>query len=365
MESPQIRGRLTRSVSAEPKHVSSARHPVPERRPDPTGRGRMPPPLPPTGGHLSGAESRSSGGVERFRNILLVAGLDDGPVPRRVLERALSLARANRAKLTFIGVVHVPEVFREVLSPGRLARIRREQRRSLTRLAAVAEERGVETETELVVGKPFLEIVRKVQRSEHDLVMTQGGREIGAGVIDSTTMQLMRKCPCTIWVVRPHASNPHAGVLAAIDPDGTDSEKESLNRRIMEVAISMARLESSEVHVVHVWESSGIPPGSYGEVWKSWEVTARSEIKRRLSEFLAEYELGPDPRVHLLAGRPAIAISELVSEEQIDLLVMGTVCRTGVRGFFVGNTAEGVLERVDCSLLTVKPDGFASPIQLA
>ena len=299
--------------------------------------------------------------MARFRNILLVAEVEEGPVPRRFLERALSLARANRAKLTFIGVVHEPELFREILPPERLARTRREQRRSLTQLAAAADERGVEAETVLAVGRPFPEITRKVQHSGHDLVMTQGGRESGAGVIDSTTMQLMRKCPCAIWVARPQVSHQHPGVLAAIDPVGTDPERESLNRRIMEVAISMARLESTELHVVHVWEFSGIPPGAYGEVWKSWEVTARSEIERRLSEFLAGYELGPDPRVHLLAGRPAIAISELASEEQIDLLVMGTVCRTGVRGFFVGNTAEGVLERVDCSLLTVKPDGFASP----
>ena len=75
-----------------------------------------PPPLPPTGGHVSGAESRSSGGMERFRNLLFVAGLDHGPVPRRALERALRLARANRAKLTFIDVVHEPELFREIRS---------------------------------------------------------------------------------------------------------------------------------------------------------------------------------------------------------------------------------------------------------
>ena len=58
-----------------------------------------------------------------------------------------------------------------------------------------------------------------------------------------------------------------------------------------------------------------------------------------------------------LRGSSAVAISEVASDERIDLLVMGTACRTGIRGFFVGNTAEGVLERVDCSLLTVKPNG--------
>lgn len=41
---------------------------------------------------------------------------------------------------------------------------------------------------------------------------------------------------------------------------------------------------------------------------------------------------------------------------------MGTVCRTGLSGFFIGNTAEKILDEVHCSVLTVKPDGFQSPI---
>ena len=298
-----------------------------------------------------------------FRNVLLVAGRDVEPVPRWVFEQALTLAKRNKARLTLIDVVHELELFREILPPGRRAAARRQRLQPLIRLAELAQEQGVETETELAAGKPFLEIVRRVQRSEHDLVMTDGGRDLRAeGVMDSTTMQLMRKCPCAIWVLRPRAANRYARVLAAIDPDPTDPEKDSLNRKIMDLAISMAKLERSVLHVVHVWELSGIPPGSYPEVWQRWEQRVRAEIRGRLAEFLADYELGPDPRVHLLAGRPAVAISELAGEEQIDLLVMGTVCRTGVRGFFIGNTAEGVLERVDCSLLTVKPDGFVSPI---
>ncbi len=56
---------------------------------------------------------------------------------------------------------------------------------------------------------------------------------------------------------------------------------------------------------------------------------------------------------------------ELVRREGIDLLVMGTVCRTGVAGFFIGNTAETVLAQVDCSVLSVKPEGFLSPVTLA
>jgi len=317
------------------------------------------------GGHVAWRRVADLHGMNCFCNVLLVAGTDDGPVPRQAFDRALSVAKRTKAKLTLMGIVHEPELFREILPLEMLEAARRHRRQSLRRLADKAQEQGVEVETEFAVGKPFLEIVRKVKSSKHDLVVTDGGPAKGPGwVIDSTTMHLMRKCPSAIWVVRPHSVNRYTRVLAAIDPQATDPEKDSLNGRIMELAISMAKLEGGDLHVVHVSEPHGIPEGSSAEVGKRWEMTARSEISRPLYEFLAPYNLGRGPRVHLVAGKPAICISELASEENIDLLVMGTVCRTGVRGFFIGNTVEEVLRRIDCSLLTVKPESFVSPIQL-
>jgi len=58
------------------------------------------------------------------------------------------------------------------------------------------------------------------------------------------------------------------------------------------------------------------------------------------------------------------AIVSLAKNKNIDLLVMGTVCRTGVAGLIIGNTAEKVLNKVDCSVLTVKPEGFVTPVTL-
>ena len=37
---------------------------------------------------------------------------------------------------------------------------------------------------------------------------------------------------------------------------------------------------------------------------------------------------------------------------------------TGVQGFFIGNTAENVLQHVDCSVLAVKPKGFVTPVKM-
>jgi hypothetical protein len=37
---------------------------------------------------------------------------------------------------------------------------------------------------------------------------------------------------------------------------------------------------------------------------------------------------------------------------------------TGVAGLIIGNTAENVLRQVDCSVLTVRPDRFVTPVRL-
>ena len=58
------------------------------------------------------------------------------------------------------------------------------------------------------------------------------------------------------------------------------------------------------------------------------------------------------------------SIRETVDKRRINLLVMGTVARTGVSGLLIGNTAESVLDHVRCSVIAVKPPGFVTPIQL-
>ena len=57
-------------------------------------------------------------------------------------------------------------------------------------------------------------------------------------------------------------------------------------------------------------------------------------------------------------------LPEAVRRLDADLLVMGTVGRSGIPGLLIGNTAEDVLNAVDCSLLAVKPPGFVCPLDL-
>jgi universal stress protein E len=43
-------------------------------------------------------------------------------------------------------------------------------------------------------------------------------------------------------------------------------------------------------------------------------------------------------------------------------VVIGTVGRTGLSAALVGNTAEHVIDSLDCDVLALKPDGYVSPL---
>jgi nucleotide-binding universal stress UspA family protein len=68
-------------------------------------------------------------------------------------------------------------------------------------------------------------------------------------------------------------------------------------------------------------------------------------------------------RIHLPKGEAGELIPEVAERERIDLVVMGTVARSGIPGFFIGNTAERILHSLPSSVLAVKPDGFVSPVK--
>ena len=86
----------------------------------------------------------------------------------------------------------------------------------------------------------------------------------------------------------------------------------------------------------------------------------KSELEALLEDFPYERR-----DVHLIKGSAAEIIPAFVEEQKVDLVVIGTVGRSGIPGLLIGNTAERVLNAVDCSVLTVKPEGFETPIEAA
>jgi len=312
--------------------------------------------------------------MKRFKNILVYA--DGRGESTAALQRAVELAMLNQGRLSVVGVLEeLPRDLRSLAAAMPLEELQRMAaegiRERLEELVAPFRDRGAQMEVQVLSGRPFMEIIREVQRSQHDLVMVteEGTGRFGQMVFGSLNLHLLRKCPCPVWVLKPSQQPGFARILAAVDPDASDVVRDGVSRNVMELAVSLALLEKGELHVVNAWE---FDESKMSHGWRAlvpevqlrdWGEKTRAAHEQRFQDLLSHFDLDKvRHEVHLVKGQPGSVIPQLAAENQIDLIIMGTVARTGIAGYFMGNTAETVLQGVDCSVLTVKPDGFVSPV---
>jgi nucleotide-binding universal stress UspA family protein len=325
--------------------------------------------------------------VERFRNILCV--INPQTACQCTLERAVALAENNQADLTVVTVSErvmaataMPE---GSMLPAKLeVELADAETRELEKLLKPYRERR-EMASKVLTGTPFLEVIREVLRGGHDLLIKCPETPAWLNrFFASDDMHLLRKCPCPVWLIKPGSPKAYRRILAAVDvgdsyPADELETRQELNRLVMEFAGSLAVSEFAELHVAHAWDAVGESALRHGIFMSrpESEVTAYVEqVKQHHARLLAELmqqsatKLGDaamgylKPKEHLVKGSAQKEIPELAKRIDADLLVMGTVARTGVRGLIMGNTAETILEQIDCSVLAIKPPGFVTPVQL-
>ena len=272
---------------------------------------------------------------------------DNGPGQAQALARALRLAEANHSEITVMDVVgdladmpryYSPRVYkRMVLNQGKLIE---QRRKSLTQFVdkVAREYPEVFIGIEVREGRLFIEAIRTVLKNNHDLLIKAPSAGMGRiqRLFGSVDIRLLRNCPCPVWIVKPSDHKHFARILAAVDPDPDKSSSESLNRLVMDLATSLAKLENSALDIVHAREANG-------------------GIALRNGHSI-------NKTVHLANGDACDAITGLAMKNKVDLIVMGTVERSGIPGRIIVNTSEKVISGTDCSLLEVKPKEFVTPV---
>ncbi len=314
--------------------------------------------------------------MKRFKNILFVAENHKNGI--EAFERAVSLAKRNEAKLTVVGAVKVSTldalIDHKTVSLGALQqRLVKERTAQLEETVAALGDDSLDVTIKVILGSSFVEIVQEVLRNDHDLVVKAAENLAGINTtwFGSNDMHMMRKCPCPVWIVKPTRGHRYERILAAVDTTPGDSRQDGLNRMIMDLSTSLARQEDSELHVVHTWNLQGDDwMAARAALSKSEVATITEDVhdqhQTAFESLLADYEAQDlRMRTHLIEGRAGMVIPAQARRQDVDLIVMGTVARTGIPGFIIGNTAENVLNQVNCSVMTVKPLDFVTPLRLA
>jgi nucleotide-binding universal stress UspA family protein len=306
---------------------------------------------------------------DKIRRILV--GLELGPRASRVTagsqcaaEEAVWLARRVGAEVVFLHSTFGDEVFDPLTSSAAIVSLGAtpEGQKALEGVADRARDQGVSATLEYSDERPVFALTRRVLKGDVDLLVIgkrnepgEDGRRLG-----SIATKLLRKCPGPVWVVPPIPGVDPGPILAAtaLDAVGADA---------LRVGAWLARQREVALHVVHAYqmpfelihEAARVPQAEHRQHLEQLRDKARGAVQAQLEG------VEPPPTVELHVGctspeRGILAAIELVRPS---LLVMGTVSKGGIAGLLIGHTAERLLPRLDCSILTVKPDDFVSPIQ--
>mgnify|MGYP005839425173 CR=1 FL=1 len=324
--------------------------------------------------------------MRRFKNILCVIDPESATASHTTLEQAVNLAENNQTSLTVLEVTPRVTAGIGMLVPGEL-QTAAASRRNEAHIASLIEpyRQRLHIQHKVLFGTSFLEVIREVLRCNFDLVIKCAeSPDWMDRFIAGDDMHLLRKCPCPVWLIKPGEQRSYKRILAAVDVDDSYPPSElatrhALNTIVMELAASLAMSEFAQLHVVYTWEANEESAMRHAPFMTEQENNVDTYIEQvqrhhtqRMDELMHEVgaKLGSDaidylkPQLHLLQGSARKEIPALAKHLQVDCIVMGTVARTGVRGFIMGNTAEKILGQIDCSVIAVKPPGFVTPITL-
>lgn len=315
--------------------------------------------------------------MKRFKTILVVA--DERSASDALFDRARWLGQTNGASLTLVDVIDTaPGDLARLFSalPGLRAREVEDQviaahAERLENLAAPLREAGLTVDTRVLQGIDFVETIRHVLRHGNDLVLKGAQRTPDRFFFLGSDLHLLRKCPCPVWVLNSATEPKSRRIMAAVDPDPGDAVRDGLNHMVMELSTSLSRQDGAKLDVVNAWhlQEEGtlrtlrvrMPDDEIAAILARTEEDSAARLKALMADF---DDFADILRVVHVKGVPADVLTEHAASERIDTVVMGTLARTGVAGLFIGNTAETVLNRLNCSVLAVKPRGFVSPVTL-
>jgi universal stress protein A len=126
----------------------------------------------------------------------------------------------------------------------------------------------------------------------------------------------------------------------------------------LEQATSLARDTGASLLIVHVEE----PPAAYGggEMYYGVLEPDNTELVKML-EAVVPHDANVPYEHRMLMGDPATEIVRLADEEKVDLIVMGTHGRGGLRRLLMGSVAESVVRHANCPVFSFKQPRVAAP----
>ena len=266
-----------------------------------------------------------------YQHILLPT--DGSDVAERAGDLAVSVAERFDATLHVLSVV----------KPGK--EDQGEDR--VTRVVEVANDRGVDTETEIIasIENVSTEILGHAHTVDAQAIVmgTTGRTRISRFILGSTAMQTVQNATIPVMTVHEDTDPSFLGEDILVPTDGSSGADAAA-----ETAIGIARETGATLHTMFI---SDEPAAKQGE-------SPAHEVAERAKQAGVR-----DVEVIVRAGSPDAEIASYISEANCDLVVMGAHGRTGLRRYVLGSTTERMLRFSTVPVVTVRSSEDTSTVE--
>ncbi len=307
-----------------------------------------------------------------YNNVLVV--LDPTTEQQKALDRALELSRKQGGKLTaFLSVYEFSYEMTTMLSGDEREAMKqaviKDREIWVSGLLQQAQAQGLEISIQVVWhNRPFEAVVKAVLEQHFDLVIkgTHDHDVLKSMIFTPTDWHILRKCPCPVLLVKEHAWPAQGNIIAAVNAGSEQEHHKSLNNRVIDKAKQMAAMLNARVHLVNAYP--GTPVNIAIEIPEfnpqEYNSTMQRHHKDAVKQLAAEHQI-PAEQCHVLEGMPEDVIPKLARQLDAEMVLIGTIGRTGLSAAIIGNTAEHVIDRLDCDVLALKPANFVCPLEKA
>jgi universal stress protein E len=307
--------------------------------------------------------------MQKYKKILAV--IDPTTEDQKALKRAVELAKKTQGTITaFLTIFDLSYEMTTMLSGQERDAMRQsvinDRVQWLNSMIKDLPYDDIEINCQVIWhNRPFEQIILQVIEHQFDIVIkgTHQHDKLKSVIFTPTDWHILRKCPCPVLLVKDHNWPKKGNIVTALNIGSDEPEHQSLNNKLTVEAKNLTSVIDANLHLVNSFPgtpvniSIEIPEFNANEYNHSMLKHHQEAMKAHADKF----EI-PQSNTHIKEGLPEDVIQSLALQLDAELVVLGTIGRTGISAALIGNTAEHVIDRLNCDVLAIKPEGYISPL---
>lgn len=293
--------------------------------------------------------------MSNYKRILVVITPHREEQP--ALERAVFLANKYNASLVFGSSMYNRSIEKAEGNKEIKQALIDDQIKVMQDLAASLD---VKTNVECVVTwhkKWYKGVIDLATSNNCDLIIkeTKEYKKTVSNMFTPDHWNLLRCSPICVLMVKNHSWTEGGNIVAAISLDDGDDQHLCLSTKVTEEAASMATLYGSELYMVNTVSKAPVHIAVEKSDFDPKKINARVVAKHKVDlQALANKANIAKVTVMVEEGLPGKVVPKICDDLNAKCLVLGSVGRKGVNAALLGNTAEYIIDKLNCDTLVVK-----------